>query len=192
MRIVVTGGIGSGKSTVCKALHALMPGYELVSADQMVHDLYASNAQFRADLVKRFGTAERKEVSMIVFENPARRLELVTLSWAYLAQAVDAVFEKPDVIFEFPLFFEHPHWLGRPDAVVLVGCDEPTQRARVLERDGISADNFERIKRAQLPLAEKVEKADIYLDTSGSLDSVLKAVADLPEKLRSLALTAVS
>ncbi|KVP17015.1 dephospho-CoA kinase [Burkholderia ubonensis] len=189
MRIVVTGGIGSGKSTVCKALHANLPGYELVSADQMVHDLYANNAQFRADLVKRFGTAERKEISLIVFANPERRVELELLSWAYLAQAVDAVFEKPDVIFEFPLFFEHPHWIGRQDAVVLVGCDEPTQRARVLARDGISAENFERIKQAQLPLAEKARQSDIYLDTSGTLESVLKAASGLPDQLSRLALT---
>jgi dephospho-CoA kinase len=170
MKIVVTGGIGSGKTTVCKRIVPLMEGYEFVSADEMVHALYAQNAQFRADLVKRFGTAVRKEVSAIVFANPERRLELITLSWAYLAQAVDAVFEKTNVIFEFPLFFEQPHWLDRPDAVVVVGCSEDAQRARVLERDGISEEAFERIKRAQLPLDEKVKEANFFIDTTNRHD----------------------
>jgi dephospho-CoA kinase len=179
MKIVVTGGIGSGKSTVCQALITRLPGYELVSADQMVHDLYAQNAQFRADLVKRFGTAERKEVSAVVFANPERRLELITLSWAYLAQAVEAVFEKTNVIFEFPLFFEQPHWLDRPDAVVVVGCDEATQRARVMARDGISEERFEAIKRAQLPLEEKVKEADFFIDTTDrfTVESYISSVA---------------
>jgi dephospho-CoA kinase len=179
MKIVVTGGIGSGKSTVCQALITRLPGYELVSADEMVHELYAQNAQFRADLVKRFGTAERKEVSAVVFASPERRLELITLSWAYLAQAVEAVFEKANVVFEFPLFFEQPHWLDRPDAVVVVGCDAATQRARVMARDGISEEQFEAIKRAQLPLEEKVKEADFFIDTTDRfmVESYIASVA---------------
>jgi dephospho-CoA kinase len=179
MKIVVTGGIGSGKSTVCQALITRLPGYELVSADEMVHDLYAQNARFRAELVKRFGTAERKDVSAIVFANPERRLELITLSWAYLAQAVETVFEKNNVIFEFPLFFEQPHWLDRPDAVVVVGCDDATQRARVMARDGIGEEQFEAIKRAQLPLEEKVKEADFFIDTTDRfmVESYISSVA---------------
>jgi dephospho-CoA kinase len=170
MRIVVTGGIGSGKSSVSKELVKHMPGYELVNADQMVHDLYVGNAKFRAELVKRFGTAERKEIATIVFANPSRRVELEALSWAYLAQAVDAVFELPNVVFEFPLFFEHPHWLGQQDAVVLVRCAESVQRERVLARDGISAETFERIKSAQLPVDEKLKWADFAIDTTDGFD----------------------
>jgi dephospho-CoA kinase len=190
MRIVVTGGIGSGKSTVSKELIKHMPGYELVSADQIVHELYEQNARFKADLIKRFGTAERKEIAVIVFANPARRVELEVLSWAYLAQVVDAVFDMPNVVFEFPLFFEHPHWLGLQDAVVLVHCTESVQRERVLARDGISAENFERIRRAQLPVDEKLKRADFAIDTTdtrsfehniSNLAAQLKARAELTQ-----------
>lgn len=183
MRIVVTGSIGTGKSTVCQALLQHMPGYELVSADQMVHDLYANNAEFQAGLQSKFGTTDRKAIARIVFADRARRVELEALSWAFLAQAVDALFLKENVIFEFPLFFEHPHWIGCPDAVIVLGCDEQTQRTRVSARDGISVEAFDRILAAQLPQAEKAKRADIYLDTSGSRESVLAAVAALPAKL---------
>ena len=183
MRIVVTGSIGTGKSTVCQALLQHMPGYELVSADQMVHDLYANNAEFQAGLQSKFGTTDRKAIARIVFADRARRVELEALSWAFLAQAVDALFLKENVIFEFPLFFEHPHWIGCPDAFIGLSGDQQTQLTRVSARDGISVEAFDRILAAQLPQAEKANRADIYLDTSGSRESVLAAVAALPAKL---------
>lgn len=186
MRVVVTGGIGSGKSTVCRALQQRMPGHILVSADDMVRDLYAKSAEFRAELMARFGTVDRKTISGLVFADDARRADLVALSWVYLAKEVDALFGQPNIIFEFPLFFEHPHWVGRPDAVVVLGCDAQTQRERVLARDGIPEEALARILAAQLPLEEKVRQADIYLDTGGPLGSVLQAVDKLPVQLRKI------
>jgi dephospho-CoA kinase len=186
MRVVVTGGIGCGKSTVCHALLQHMPGYALVSADQMVRDLYADSVPFRAGLVERFGTTDRRAISALVFADAGRRADLEALSWVYLKQAVDALFEQRDVLFEFPLFFEHPHWVGRTDAVIVLGCDDATQRQRVMARDGLTEAAFARIRAAQLPLAEKVKRADIYLDTSGSLEAVLDAVATLPAQVNHL------
>lgn len=186
MRIVVTGGIGSGKSTVCNALLQHLPGYELVSADQMVRDLYAHSAPFRAELVQRFGTTDRRAISARVFADAGQRANLESLSWVYLKQAVDALFARQDIIFEFPLFFEHPHWLDRPDAVIVLGCDDATQRQRVMARDGLTEEAFARIRAAQLPLAEKVKRADIYIDTSGTIQSVLDVVATLPARLSQL------
>lgn len=186
MRIVITGGIGCGKSTVCSALQALMPDHELVSADQMVRDLYANSAPFRAGLVDRFGTTDRRAISAIVFADPARRADLEALSWVYLEREADAVFQRQDVIFEFPLFFESRKWIGLPDAVVVLGCDAAVQRQRVLARDNITEEALQRILAAQMPLAEKIRQADIHLDTSGSLPDVLAAVAGLPEQLRKL------
>lgn len=186
MRIVVTGGIGCGKSTVCNALQQHLPGYELVSADQMVRDLYANSIPFRAGLVERFGTTDRRAISAIVFADAARRADLEALSWVYLEAEADAVFQRQDIIFEFPLFFESRKWIGLPDAVVVLGCDADVQRQRVLARDNISEEALSRILAAQMPLAEKIRQADIYLDTSGALPDVLAAVAGLPAQLRAL------
>ena len=183
MRIVVTGGIGCGKSTVCAALQAHLPGHVLVSADQMVRDLYAHNVQFQAGLVERFGTCDRRSISTVVFADPARRADIEALSWVYLEREVNRVLEQENIIFEFPLFFESRKWIGWPDAVVVLGCAADVQRQRVLARDGISAEAFGRILAAQMPSEQKAKLADIYLDTSGSLDEVLAAVAALPAKL---------
>lgn len=186
MRIVITGGIGCGKSTVCNALQQLMPDHHLVSADQMVRDLYAGNTHFRAGLMSRFGTTDRREISAIVFADSARRADLEALSWVYLEREVDALLKRPDLIFEFPLFFESRKWIGWPDAVVVLGCDADIQRQRVLARDNITEEALQRILAAQMPLAEKIRQADIYLDTSGDLPGVLAAVAGLPAQLRNL------
>lgn len=186
MRIVVTGGIGCGKSTVCAALQAHLPGHMLVSADQMVRDLYANNAQFHEGLVERFGTTDRRAISAIVFADRARRADLEALSWVYLEREVTRVLEQENIIFEFPLFFESAKWIGWPDAVVVLGCDADIQRQRVMARDGISADALARILAAQMPLEQKAKLADVYLDTSGSLEDVLTAVAAIPAQLQAL------
>lgn len=186
MRIVVTGGIACGKSTVSNALLKHLPGYVLVSADQMVHDLYATNVEFQAGLMARFGTTDRRAISAIVFAAPERRADLEALSWVYLEREVDRVLAQENIIFEFPLFFESKRWIGRPDAVVVLGCDIDVQRQRAMARDGISADALARILAAQMPAAQKAVLADIYLDTSGTLDEVLAMVATIPGRLRSM------
>ena len=186
MRIVVTGGIGCGKSTVCEALQKHLPGHALVSADQMVRDLYATNAAFRAGLVERFGTADRRTISAVVFADNARRADLEALSWVYLEREVTAVLQQENVIFEYPLFFESGKWIGWPDAVVVLGCAPEIQRQRVMARDGVSEEAFARILAAQMPVAQKAELADIYLDTSGSLAEVLAAVGAIPAQLQGL------
>lgn len=187
MRIVVTGGIGCGKSTVCTALLKHLPDYHLVSADQMVRDLYANHDLFRAGLVTRFGTTDRRTISGIVFADAARRADLEALSWLYLAREVDALLLRENIIFEFPLFFENPRWVGWPDAVVVLGCDAAVQRQRVMARDGVTEESLARILAAQLPPEEKRRRADIYLDTTGSLESVLEAVSHLPAQLAQIA-----
>lgn len=183
MLIVVTGGIGTGKSTVSQALAEAMPGYELVSADQMVRDLYAQSEPFQKELIHRFGTTDRKKVARIAFSDAAIRSDLVALSWQYLAGHVDALFERDDVIFEFPLYCESPRWHGKPAIVIVLSCAEITQRDRVMARDGISSEQYERIRSSQRPLAQKLKLADFHLNTSGPMDSVLNDVQALPTKL---------
>lgn len=187
MLIVVTGGIGTGKSTVSQALADVLPGHDLVSADQLVRELYAQSEPFRQELIERFGTADRTEVSRIVFSDAAKRSDLVTLSWRYLEEVVDDLFERDNLIFEFPLYCESPSWHNKGAIVVVLSCDVDVQRSRVLARDGISADQFERIRASQMPVSVKLKLADVHVDTSGTLESVLQQVIDLRSKLYAMA-----
>lgn len=161
MRIVITGSIGAGKSTVITRLVTLLPGYFVVSADGLVRELYAHNEAFREELRQRFGTVDRKEISALVLtgahaDNGAREW-LANLSLVHLAPVVDALFEKKNLIFEFPLFFEYPRWAQKADEVIMLDCPEAIRRERVKARDNITDEMFDRIQGNQLP--DEVKRA---------------------------------
>jgi dephospho-CoA kinase len=180
MRLAVTGNIGCGKSTVCRMLAELMPGYAQFSVDDAVRALYGQPA-YAAALAGRFGTSCRRTLSDRVFADPELKRELEEFTMGYLLPTMESAMAQPDVVVEFPLLFEMPGWASRFDFVLALGCDDAIQRARVLSRDGISEEKFEQIKAAQLPTRTKAALADAYVDTGVSLGQVrAQLVALLP------------
>lgn len=188
MRIIITGTIGCGKSTVTQALLQHLPGYALVSADDLVRQLYDGPNEFTAEVLRLFGTANRKEVARIAFSDAARRAQLVALSLEMLGPVVDAVFARENVLFEFPLFYENPRWVHAADFVIALHCDEATQRARVKARDGLDDAAIDRVLAAQLSSQAKVALADADLDTGGTLEGTLVKTAALAKQLQAEAL----
>lgn len=183
MRIVVTGNIGCGKSTVCQALLDHLPGYTLFSIDDLARELYQHEDYVR-QLKAWFGTADRKAVARCVFGDAAKREAIEALSIQILGPIVDEVFSRERVIVEFPLFYEKPQWVDQADFVLALGCAPDIQWARVQARDGLSREAFERVVAAQLPTAEKQARADAFIDTGRALPSVLAEVAALADRLR--------
>lgn len=171
MRIAITGNIGCGKSTVCGILGRLLPAYAQFSVDDAVRALYQRD-DYTAALANRFGTAERRLLSDMVFAQPTMKKELEDFAMEYLLPELQAALAQSHVIVEFPLLYEIGGWAQRFDFVLALGCDDETQRARVLGRDNISVEKFEQIKASQLPTATKAAMADAYVDTSVSLEDV--------------------
>lgn len=188
MRIVVTGNIGCGKSTVCKALLEHMPGYTLVSVDDLARGLY-QNAAYLDQLSAWFGTTDRKEVARQVFADEEKRAAVEDLSVKLLTPAMDEAFSRENVIIEFPLFYEKPFWLPEADYVLALGCDPAIQWERVKARDNLSRGAYERVVAAQLPTETKRSWADAYIDTGVPLDQVLRLVADLASFWRPISST---
>jgi dephospho-CoA kinase len=185
MRIAVTGNIGCGKSTVCAQLHQLLPDYGLFSVDDAVRALYNDPA-FQAALQAKFGTSDRKALSDLVFAQPALKKTLEDFASSYLVPTIRSALAAPKVIVEFPLLFEMPGWAPQFDFVLALACDPITQRQRVVQRDGISEEKFERIRAAQYPSALKASLADAFIDTSQSLAEVTQAIQALVPHLRSV------
>lgn len=177
MRVVITGNIGTGKSTVCQHLLSKLVGFRLVSADDLVRELYVSHEGFRAYLLATFGTLNRREVATQVFADTAARQALVEQSLQCLTPVVDELFQQENVLIEFPLFFENPRWVAQADYVIALHCPPDTQRERVMARDNLSAADVERIVNAQMPMAAKVALADVAIDTGTSMSEMLDAVA---------------
>jgi dephospho-CoA kinase len=180
----LTGSIGMGKSTVA-AMFA-EAGVPVFDADAAVHVLQGAGGRVVAAIEAAFpGTTgpdgvDRGALGAIVLGDRAAltRLEAIVHPAvaeeraAFLARHADA----PIVLFDVPLLFE-TGGESRVDRVVVVSASPEIQRARVLERGGMTPAKLDAILARQLPDQEKVARADFVVPTGGSLDATRRAVA---------------
>lgn len=164
MKIAVTGTIGSGKSTFCQKLQELLPEFTIVSVDDISRSIY-DDEEFVDALHAAFGVTTRKEVSDLVFANPEKRKALEDLSASWIRPKLEAAILVKNVIVEFPLLFEKSDFATKADLVIAVGCDNETQRTRVIARDKMTVDKLNAIRAAQYSRELRVALADVYLDT---------------------------
>lgn len=149
LRIGLTGGIGSGKSTVAGLLS--QQGATLVDSDAISRRLTepggaaiaALAAEFGPEIVGPSGALDRDRMRQLVFADAAskRRLEAILhpMIGAQTQRQADAATGLA-IVFDVPLLVESAHWRGRVDRVLVVDCEESTQLARVLARSRLSAD----------------------------------------------------
>jgi dephospho-CoA kinase len=192
----LTGGIGSGKSTVAAYWRSL--GLPVIDADQLARQavapgepaLAAIASAFGHELLNDDGTLDRSALAARVFGDADARTRLNQLVHPDVRRRAQAEFAalrergEPLACYEVPLLFE----TGQADAyrpVVLVSVSEATQLARTLQRDGGNPETARARIQSQLPLAVKVLQADYVIDNEGSPDdtrlrarAVLEAVCD--------------
>lgn len=200
--IGLSGGIGSGKSTVARMLAER--GAVVIDADAIVHELQAPGTPLVAEIARAFGPGvvdehgalERVALGEIVFRDEAARKRLNDLVHPKVGaefarrvqQARDAGAEL--LVLDIPLLFE-----GRRagtgasaampfDATVLVYASEEMQIARQMARDGCTRDEALRRIRAQMPLAEKRALADHVIENDGDLEATRRQVDALLARLR--------
>ncbi len=194
VRIGITGGIGSGKSTLVAEL--ARRGCAVFSADEQVHELYARDEALRGLLRERWGdqvvavdgSIDRSRVSAIVFADAVERawLEsvvhpLVGAAWeSFAAQASSA----PAIVAEVPLLFE-AGLEDRYDLTVLVTA--PVEdRLRRVEARGVSAKDAHARMQAQLTEQERSNRAHLVLANTGTLDDMPQLADRVLEAARSL------
>jgi dephospho-CoA kinase len=192
--IGLSGGIGSGKSTVARELAAL--GATVIDADAIVHELQAPGAPLLEEiagrqLIRPDGSLDRAALGDLVFRDEAARKRLGEIVHpkvgAEVARRLAAARAAgaPLVVLDIPLLFEGRRaGTGsaaalRFDATVLVYASEETQIARQIARDGCTREEALRRIRAQLPLSEKRALADHVIENDGD-------VADTRRQLRAL------
>jgi dephospho-CoA kinase len=188
--IGLTGSIGMGKSTTSDMFKSL--GVPVISADEIVHDLYSSEA---APLIEAAfpgtttdGVVDRQALSAKLMAAPEgfARLEAIIhpLVRAREKQFVDEAAERgePMVLLDIPLLFETGS-TGRVDTVIVVSCAPEIQRQRVMARPDMTAEKFEAILARQTPDAEKRARADYVIDTGQGLDAARTQVNDIVAEL---------
>jgi dephospho-CoA kinase len=181
--IGLTGGIGSGKSTVAGLLAA--HGAHVVDADRIVHELQAAGTPLLEEIVEVFGPEvlrpdgelDRIALGQIVFRDPEARTRLGQIVHpkvgAEMMRRVEAAREAGHslVILDVPLLLEgrKPGAAGMPyHAIVVVWVPEDVQIARTVARDGCDPAEARRRVRAQMSLDAKRSLADHVIDNSGT------------------------
>lgn len=172
MRLGLTGGIASGKSTASAFLVTL--GWQLVDTDAIARNLTARQgaalplvaARFGADLLSPEGELDRALLRERVFRDPDERLALEALLHPLIqAQAERQAAAAPKVLFDVPLLVESRHWRARVDRVLLIDCDEGVQRQRALAR-GWSEAQVDGVLVAQATRGRRRAAADAIIDNS--------------------------
>jgi dephospho-CoA kinase len=197
--IGLSGGIGSGKSTVSRALAAL--GAVVIDADAIVHELQSAGSPMLAEIAAAFGPGvldaqgrlDRAALGAIVFRDAEARQRLGAIVHPPVGAEIARRLARARsegarvVVLDIPLLFEG-HKQGREgtlefDATVVVWAPEQAQIDRQIARDGCSREEALRRVRAQLPLHEKRELADFVIDNSGTPEETERQVRALWEKL---------
>ena len=175
-RIGLTGGIGSGKSTVAQALVAL--GAHLVDTDAIAREITAPGGlaidalreAFGDDILDPQGALDRARMRALAFGSAQdkARLEAVLhpLIGRLALQRADAAGDWP-VVFDVPLLGESSLWRARCDRILVVDCSTDTQVARVMQRSGWPREQVLAVIAQQLPRAQRRRIADavIHNDT---------------------------
>ncbi|MFV0681102.1 dephospho-CoA kinase [Ottowia sp.] len=189
----LTGGIGSGKSTVATVLADR--GAAIVDADAISRATTAARgsalpaiaAQFGAGLMDADGALNRATMRALVFENPAARQQLEAIIHPLVAQETDrqarqAIAEgRALIVFDVPLLVEAgARWRARVDRVWVVDCDTDTQISRVQRRNQLPRDEVERIVHAQAQRVDRLAAADtvIFNGAEVSLPQLQQQVSD--------------
>ncbi len=191
-RVGLTGGVGSGKSTVAALFKHLGAG--VVDADAIVHELIAPGGAAIPSLSKTFGAAalaadgglDRPAMRERVFANPAerRRLEQVLHPMVRIEAERRAASLAPDVPYialVIPLLVESGDWRSRVHRVLVVDCAEATQLQRVAARPGLDRTTATAILAAQSDRRQRLDAADDVLFNEAPLQEIAARVAQLHE-----------
>ena len=174
-RIGLTGGIGSGKSTVAGIL--VVCGAALVDADAIARQVTAPGGaavkqlalQFGDQIITAEGAMDRDRMRQFAFGDPAIKHQLEAIIHPFvnresIRQSNAAVAEgRTCIVFDIPLLLESGHWRRQLDRVLVVDCTEATQLARVMARSGLMREMVEKIIAGQASRTQRLAAADICI-----------------------------
>jgi dephospho-CoA kinase len=194
-RVALTGGIATGKSHVRERFERL--GVPTIDSDRLARAAVAPGSPGLAAVIERFGrdvldangALDRHKLAAIVFADEQERKTLESIIHPQVRSATDAWFasldpaQHPYAIADIPLLFE----VNRDrdfDVVIVVAAEPETQIRRVMQRDSLSEPEARQRLAAQLPIDEKVQRADFVIRTDGPPQDTDRQVREVWERLR--------
>jgi dephospho-CoA kinase len=188
--IGLIGGIGAGKSQVAAVF--ARKGARVIAADDIAHNALRQPElrqqvveRWGADLLDREGQIQRKRLGAIVFADAEERRALEGILHPWIRQRIRAEVEAAEagpsvhlVVLDAAIMLEMG-WNEICDWLVYIDAPRPIRLQRVAQQRGWSVQEVEARERAQMPLTDKVARADHVLDNSGSLEHLERQVDEL-------------
>ncbi|WP_041930702.1 dephospho-CoA kinase [Pantoea ananatis] len=195
--VALTGGIGSGKSTIAGYFAA--SGVDIIDADVIAREVVEPGTPALQAIIERYGdailteqgTLQRSRLREIIFATPDEKTWLNALLHPLInarTQQLKAQAASPYVLWVVPLLVEN-RLQRQADRVLVVDTDEETQLRRTLQRDNVSLEQAKRILAAQATRQQRLDCADDIIDNSGTPEKALPQVAKLHQLYLKLAAT---
>jgi dephospho-CoA kinase len=196
LRVGLTGGIASGKTTVASMLRER--DVPVLDADPLGHALLEPGqaayeetvAAFGKDILDAYGNVNRAKLGALIFADAEKRARLNQILHPRILQVVQkwfAALDEPDgpafAVVEAALLVE-ANYTSNLDKLIVCWCRPEQQMERLLQR-GLTEQEAQRRSAAQMPLDEKRKRADIVIDCSGSFEETERQVHQTVEQLGS-------
>ena len=190
----LTGGIASGKSVVAEIFQSL--GAKVVSADDLAREVVRPGSRILACIVEQFGNEvlrssgelDRPSLAEKIFFDPQARRALDRITHPAIAELARQRFEAfarkgaRIVVYDAPLLYESGADT-QVDSVVVVAVDAVTQLRRLMQRDGLDQLAAEARMASQMPLVQKIARADYVIDNNGTFEATRQQVVALMARL---------
>lgn len=190
IKIGLTGGIGTGKSTVCSILKN--EGFKIIDADVISKEVLEKNNHILEQVRSQFGSGffdwrgefRRREFGNHIFRFPKERVKYENIIMPYIKKELEnqiKLYEKKGekiVIIDAPTLIEN-NMQGEMDYIILVCVDNSVQIQRVMNRDKLSKSEVVTRINAQMSMEAKKEFANIIIDNNGEEIATQKQVYDL-------------
>jgi len=195
IRIGLTGGIGSGKSTVATLLQEL--GATVIDTDRIARELTrpkgaaieAIAAAFGSNIIDSEGAVDRSRMRAVVFSDVPARKRLEAILHPMIAQETErqaSATTAPVAVFDVPLLVESGRWAQLVHQVWVVDCDETTQIARVMIRSGWEEHSVLSVMAQQANRSQRRSRADAVIHNDGI------GLSELSDHVRQLWLSCVA
>jgi dephospho-CoA kinase len=199
LRVGLTGGIASGKSTVSGIFASL--GAKIIDADAVAREVLLPGQPAWTRLRQAFGqeffhpdgTVKRKQLRKLVFADPEKRKLLDSIVHPEVMKEINRRSESWSsseqagvLLVDVPLLLE-VGVANRFDKVIVVYASESAQIKRLMQRDGIAEEEAKQTLKVQMPLSKKVEQADYVIDNNGTTEETQAQVQRVWQELLVLA-----
>ena len=196
MKVIgITGGIGSGKSTVSQLLHEL--GAVVLDADEVGHEAYKPNTETWLEVVSAFGKqiltpngeVDRRSLSQIVFSDPESLARLNQIVHPRMYEMMKTQIEEfrrqgvKVVVLEAAILLE-AGWTPLVDEVWVTVAPEHEVVKRTVERTGLPEEQVLAIIHSQLSSEERTEHADVIINNDGSIDELKVKIKELWNRIQ--------